>query len=176
MGLGLSLISKAPSGCRRVLLPKAFVVSALCFPTWLETAQQREREKEKKQKTIFPGKHSALAGEGACLDTPKRDRQPIHSPLQIALGSLAPASLSHPFRTPHPASTLRERPASSDVYSLKFIRHLPAPRLPGSDDRLGGHPGSADALVSNSGLTQTSPAQRRVWFMWRFECRDFADR
>ena len=41
------------------VVPKAFTVSVLCFPTWLETAQQREKGEKKKK--IFPGKHSALA-------------------------------------------------------------------------------------------------------------------
>ena len=32
------------------VVPKAFTVSVLCFPTWLETAQQREKGEKKKKK------------------------------------------------------------------------------------------------------------------------------
>lgn len=45
MGLELSLISKLPSEYQKVV-PKAFTGSILCFRTWLETAQQREKGKK----------------------------------------------------------------------------------------------------------------------------------
>ena len=61
----------------------------------------RER-KEREKKKIFPGKHSALAWDRACLNTPQWDRQPIHLPLQIALWILAPVSLPFPLlETPY---------------------------------------------------------------------------
>lgn len=136
MGLGLSLISKAPSESRKVL-SKAFMVSALCFPTWLETAQQREKEKKKK-KNLFSQGNTQLSLETVLASTRQSEIvSPFIYPYKLLCESWRRPPCSSPFRKPHPASTLGERQASTDVYSLKFIRHLPAPRLPGSNDRHG---------------------------------------
>lgn len=151
----MSLISKAPPEYQKAM-PR-FTVSGSPVFAFLETAQHRE--KEKKKKTIFPGKQSALdrewnvpqhaeAGSSAHSFTLTNCRvnpgawPPLLFPLQETPGSLG--VLGKP-EARHP-----------QLYSLKFIRHLPYPRFQRSVSGW-----LADAagrlLVSNSPLTQTFP-------------------
>lgn len=160
MGLGLSLISKAPSESRKVL-SKAFMVSALCFPTWLETAQQREKEKKKK-KTYFP-RETLSSRLRPCLPLHAKVRSSAHSftltNCSVNPGAGLPAlpPSGNPIQPPRSESA-RHPPMFTHSSSFDIFL-LPGSRAPTTGT---GTEALLTALVSNSCLTQTFPAQGSV--------------
>lgn len=140
----LSLTSRAPSVYQKVV-PKAFTVSVLCFPTWLETAQQREKGGKKKD---FPRGNTQLSLKwGLPQHARVRSSYPFIYPYKLLCESWRRSPALSPSRNPI------QPPCSESARHPRLFTHsssfdiFPAPRLPGWND--GSAPGTEALLTAH---------------------------
>lgn len=144
MGLGLFLISKAPSEYQKGV-PKVFTVSVLCFPTWLETAPQRGKREKNTHTNDFP-RETLCSRWKPCLPLHAKVRSSAHSftltNCSVNPGAGLPA-LPPPGNPIQPPRSENARHPLMFTHSSSFDIFL----LPGSQAPTGtGTEGSADRL------------------------------